>query len=267
MSTTGGPSTPRKPPSFPSGVPTEAGTAGPETVERFGHPMRHFPVAVSAEAMALAWANREDGPHGAVVTVESEIGPRGFHGAIWGTPAADSLLCAVVLRPPLAAEDGDVCWLAASLIALEACEAVGGQDLATWWPATIVKGPERDMVCSIRTEIQLGPGRVKNVVATFRFDLPAIGLDGSRRDELLEALAAAVDRVSEELGEGPVGIAASYEKRCAVIGKRVKIRLRPKGETRGTARHVDRGARLEIASKSEMVERVGIDQLLDLSVV
>ncbi len=88
-----------------------------------------------------------------------------------------------------------------------------------------------------------------------------------RRDELVEALVGAVDRVSEELGEGPVGIAARYEKRCAVIGQRVKIRLRPKGETRGTARHVDRGARLEIASRSEMVERVGIDQLLELTVV
>ncbi len=263
----GGPTAPRTPPSFPAGVPSEGGTSAVETVERFGHPMRHFPVAVSAEAMAMAWANREDGPHGAVVVVENEIGARGFHGAVWGTPATDTLACAVVLRPPLAAEDGDVCWLAASLIALEACEAVGGQDLAAWWPATIVKGPQRDLVCSIRTEIQLGPGRVKSAVATFRVDLPAIGLDGSRRDELVEAVVAAVDRVSEELGEGPVGIAARYEKRCAVIGERVKVRLRPKGETRGTARHIDRGARLEIASRSEMVERVGIDQLLELSVV
>ena len=267
MSGTGGPSTPRKPASFPAGVPAQAGMSAPETVERFGHPTRHYPVAVSAEAMALAWANREDGPHGAIVTVENEIGPRGFHGAIWQTPAADSLACAIVLRPPLAAEDGDVSWLAASLIALDACEAVGGPDLAAWWPATIVKGAERDMVCSIRTEIQLGPGRVKSVVPTFRVDLPAIGLDGNRRDELVEAFAGAIDRVSEELGEGPVGIAARYEKRCAVIGQRVKVRLRPKGETRGTARHIDRGARLEIASRSEMVERVGIDQLLELSVV
>ena len=31
-----------------------------ETVERYGRPMRVFPVAVSAEAMALAWANQED---------------------------------------------------------------------------------------------------------------------------------------------------------------------------------------------------------------
>jgi biotin-(acetyl-CoA carboxylase) ligase len=267
MSGTGDPSASRKSASFPSGVPVQAGTSAPETLERFGHPMRHYPVAVSAEAMALAWANREDGPHGAVVTVENEIGPRGFHGAIWATAPADSLACAIVLRPPLAAEDGDVSWLAASLIALDACEAVGGQDLAAWWPATIVKGAQRDLVCSIRTEIQLGPGRVKSVVPTFRVDLPAIGLDGSRRDELVEAFAAAIDHVSEELGEGPVSIAARYEKRCAVIGQRVKVRLRPKGETRGTARHVDRGARLEVVSRSEMVERVGIDQLLELSVV
>jgi BirA family biotin operon repressor/biotin-[acetyl-CoA-carboxylase] ligase len=267
MTDSGRPSAPGAGSPFPAGVPASTGSSGPQTVERFGHPVRHFPVAVSVDAMAMAWAHREDGPHGATVVVEHEIGPRGYHGVVWGAAPADSLLCAVVLRPRLSAEEGDASWLVASLAALDGAEAASGQTLAAWWPATIVKGPEREMIASLKTDVQLGPGRVKDVVVTFRFDLRALGVGGEGRDELLEAVLGALDRVSEELEDGTEGVAARYEKRCAVIGQRVKVRLRPKGETRGTARSIDRAARLEIASPTGMVERVGIDQLLELSVV
>ena len=243
------------------------GAVGPETVERFGRPLRHFPVAVSAEAMALAWANREDGPHGATVVVDHEIGPRGFHGAIWTAAPADSLVCAVVLRPRLAAEEGDVAWLVAGLAALEGAEAVSSHPLATWWPATVVEGPERVEVAAVKAEVQLGPGQVKNVVVTMRFDLARLGLAAARRDELLESVVGAIDRVSGQLDDGPASVAAAYEGRCAVVGQRVRVRLRPKGETRGTVRSVDRAARLELASASGMIERVGIDQMRDLTVV
>ncbi|HWI04298.1 MAG TPA: hypothetical protein VNT52_10840, partial [Acidimicrobiales bacterium] len=68
-----------------------------ETIEQFGRPMRRFPVAVSAEAMALAWANQEDAPQGATVVVEHEIRAGGLHGRLWEVPATDSLACSVVL--------------------------------------------------------------------------------------------------------------------------------------------------------------------------
>jgi hypothetical protein len=45
------------------------------------------------------------------------------------------------------------------------------------------------------------------------------------------------------------------------------IRLLPKGETRGTARRVDRAARLELESASGMVEKITVDQVRDLKVV
>lgn len=259
-----GPAPPRTFPP-PPGAPA-TGTVGPETVERFGHPVRDFPVAVSAEAMALAWANREDGPHGATVIVEHEIRPSGFHGVIWTTAPADTLACAVVLRPRLAADEGDVTWLLTGLAALEGAEAASGRTLATWWPATVVDGPEE--VSAVRVEVQLGPGQVKNVVSTMRFDLAKLGLTSEQRDELLESVVGAVDRAAARLDEeGAPALAAAYEARCAVVGKRVKIKLRPKGETRGTVRGIDRAARLEIASPSGMIERVGIDQMRELTVV
>jgi len=253
---------------FPAGVPTQAGgSTATETIERFGRPMRHFPVAVSCEAMALAWANQEDGPAGAIVMVDHEIGPRGYHGAIWPTPPADSLACSVILRPALAVEEADASWLAVGLIALRASEASGDHGLSLWWPADVVEGPERDVISSVKAEIQLGPGKVKSVVATMRFDLIKLGLGRDGRDNLLEQVVGAVDQVSELLSEGAAAVAAAYETRCSIVGQRLKVKLRPKGETRGTVRSIDRSARLELASPTGMVERVGIDQMMQLTVV
>ncbi len=45
------------------------------------------------------------------------------------------------------------------------------------------------------------------------------------------------------------------------------IRLLPKGETRGTARRVDRGARLELESASGLIEKITVDQVRDMKVV
>lgn len=253
---------------FPAGVPTASGSMAVETVERFGRPMRHFQVAVSAEAMALAWANRENGPHGATVTVTHEVGARGYHGVVWPATADNTLACSVILRPSVTVEEADVTWLVAGLIALEGAEAASDARLALWWPdAVVVADSGRDMTASVKAEIQLGPGKVKNVVATMRFDLAKLGLASEGRDELLESVVGAADRVSALLDEGAAAVAASYESRCGLVGKRVKVRLRPKGETRGTVRRIDRSARLEIASPTGMMERVGVDQMMELSVV
>lgn len=238
------------------------------TVERFGRPFRHFPVAVSSEAMALAWANSEDAPQGAVVMVDHEIGPRGLHGRLWPVPLADSLLCAVVLRPTLSVEEGEVTWLLAGLAAADAAEAATGRTIQTWWPDSIVETGHKDPLAAVRAEIQLGPGKVRGVVLTIRMNLVGLGLGRDGRDKALEAVVTAVDRRCEELAaDGAPAIAAAYEKRCAVLGERVRVTLLPKGETRGVARHVGRSARLELESPTGMVERIGVDQLRELTVI
>lgn len=240
---------------------------GAETVERFGRPFRHFPVAVSVEAMAMAWANKEEAPSGAAVVVDTEIGARGLHGKVWRVSAADSLACSVVLHPALSVEEGNASWLVAGLAAAKAAESTTGTEMSTWWPDSVMTGGTRDVVSAVRAEVQLGPGKVKNAVVTLRFDLPALGLPLARKDELLEAVVTAVDDVTAELEEGPAAVAAAYEKRCAVLGNRVRIELRPKGETRGVATRVTRTALLELKSPSGMVERIGVDQLRTLHVL
>ena len=238
-----------------------------ETVERFGRPMRHFSVAVTSEAMALAWANQEEAPDGATVVVDTEIRPSGLHGRLWKVSAADSLACSIVLRPVLKMDEADCLWLVAATAAAEGAEAVSGRPLSTWWPDSIVDTATREQVSAVRAEIQLGPGRVKSAVLTLRFDLPGLGLDAGRKDELLEAVVGAVDAAGEELSGGAVAAAAAYEKRCALLGTRVMIRLLPKGETRGTARRIDRAARLELESPSGLIEKIGVDQVRDMKVV
>ncbi len=240
---------------------------GGETTERFGHPFRHFPVAVSADAMAQAWANKEDAPQGAAVVVDAEVGARGFHGRVWSVAPADSLACAVVTRPALSVEDGDVMWLVAGLAAAKAAETLTGTEMSTWWPDTVMPKGSRDVVSAVRADVQLGPGKVKSAVVTLRYDLPALGLTAARKDDLLEAALNAVDELAVELDQGPLGVAAAYESRCAILGHRVRLELRPKGETRGVAKAVSRTARLEIESPSGMVERIGVDQLRILHVL
>jgi BirA family biotin operon repressor/biotin-[acetyl-CoA-carboxylase] ligase len=249
--------------------PRQPEPVGPDTIERFGRPMRIFPVAVSTDVMAQAWANKESAPHGAAVIVEHEINPRGLHGALWQTPPSDTLAVAVVLRPTVSPEEGDVTWLVGALAGLDAIEAVSKTAFAAWWPDAIVETETNDPVAAAKSEVQLGPGQIKNAVVTVRFDLLRLDLDPEKdRDPLCEAFVHAVDRVTEELAEhGSSRVATAYGERCTMLGKRVKVRLRPKGETRGVARRVDRAARLEVESLSGMVERIGVNQLMELEVV
>jgi biotin-(acetyl-CoA carboxylase) ligase len=244
------------------------GAVGPEPVERFGRLMKQFSVALSSEVMALAWANLENAPGGSAVVVDHEINPRGLHGRLWDTPPSDTLSVAIVLRPPVSVEEADSAWFVAALAALEGAEEVTGKSLAAWWPDSILDQETEDPIGQVRSEVQLGPGQVKCAVITIRLDVLRLGLDpAADRDRLCEAVVQASDRVSAKLAEGVAGVATAYQERCTMLGRRVKIRLRPKGETRGVARRVDRAARLEVEAMSGMVERVGVDQLMEIEVV
>jgi biotin-(acetyl-CoA carboxylase) ligase len=244
-------------------------TVGPETVERFGRPMRLFPVAVSAGAMAGAWARQEGAPAGATVVVEREVSALGRLGRAWERPPATTLSLAMVLRPPLAPDQGDVAWLVAGLGLLGGLEAaVPGHELATWWPDEVIDAPSGEVVAATKVEVQLGAGEVKAAVAVLRVDLARLGAEEAPgRDAVLEAVVGAVDEAAATLAEGAEEAAAAYERRCSLVGRRVKLRLMPKGETRGTVRSFDRSGRLELASASGMIERISVDMLRELQAV
>jgi biotin-(acetyl-CoA carboxylase) ligase len=84
---------------------------------------------------------------------------------------------------------------------------------------------------------------------------------------LLEAVLVATDEAAAALTEGPETAATAYEGHCGLLGRRMKLRLLPAGETRGTARGIDKGGGLELASATGMVQRISVDMLRDLVVV
>lgn len=231
-----------------------------------GHAVRRYPLALSTTALAMAWARQENGPHGSLVVAEREVSPLGRIGRLWPVPAESSLCCSVVVRPALTAEEGDAVWLLGGLIALRAVEAVTDHGVTIWWPERIVDAETLEEVAMVKADVQLKPGQVASAVVTMRFDLTRLGLDATQRDLLIDAVLAAVDTLPPDDASGG-GLAAAYEGRCGLVGRRLKAILLPRGETRGTAKGVDRHGRLQVASATGMVEPVAVDGLRALEIV
>ena len=176
---------------------------------------------------------------------------------------------AIVLRPPLEAEAADAAWLIGGLALAEAIAAVRPDAApATWWPDQVVAGTDESTIASLLSEAQLAPGRVRAAIVTFRADLKALGLVGpDGREQLLNAILDSFNTVSQTLEEDVKAVGAAYEGRCAMVGRRVKLRIRPTGEARGIVAGVDAGARLQLRSSTGLVERVTVDMLRDIEVV
>ncbi|MDQ6838941.1 MAG: hypothetical protein M3137_11575 [Actinomycetota bacterium] len=241
-----------------------------ETTEIDGRPVRRFVVAVSAGAMALAWARQDQAPAGAAVVTGREIYPLGRLGIPWTLPAESTLAFAVILRPQLALHLADVVYMLGGLAATEGAEAVTGRHLGSWWPDGVVDTDSGEPVAAIKAEVQLGPGTVRSAVLTMRFDLNGLGIGTAQGDDLVGAVLDALDRGSGWLEQGTEGCAqavAAYGRRCALLGKRIKVTLLPKGETRGVAQRVDEAAQLEVVSATGMIERISVDMLRGLDVV
>lgn len=243
----------------------ESEAPGPPEAVPEERPVRRYPAAVSAGAMALAWANQEHAPSGAAVVVQYEVSPLGRLGQAWTVPPDSSLAFAVVLRPQLSKDEADIPWLLTTLAVADGIEAAGGRKAIAAWPDLVVDAETGHTRSAVRAEVQLGPGQVRAVSATVRVDL-ADDL-GDRRDDLLEAICEQLDRRTAELAEGVAGPLAAYEKRCSTLGRNLKIRLIPRGELRGHASAIDPLGRLELRSSTGMVERVSVNQVREVELL
>lgn len=244
------------------GEPATPPEAETEAQER---PVRRYPAAVSAGAMALAWANQEHAPSGAAIVVDYEVSPLGRLGQAWPVPPQSTLAFAVVLRPALSKDEADIPWVVTTLAVADGIEEAGGRKALAAWPDLVVDAETGQTRSAVRAEVQLGPGQVRAVAATVRID---VSDDlGDRRDELLEAVCAQLDRRTAELAGGVVGPLAAYEKRCSTLGRNLKIRLIPRGEMRGHASAIDPLGRLELRSATGMVERVSVNQVRQIELL
>ena len=220
--------------------------------------------------MALAWARQDAAPEGATVVSDVEVSPLGRLGELWRAPAATTLAVAVVLRPHLPVELSDAVWLVGGLASAEAATAASGRTVGVIWPDAVVDSETDEVVGSLKTEIQLGPGQVNSAVLSVRLDLRALGLGSTGRDTLLDEVLGALDQRIGWLREGAEGCAlaaAAYNQSCLLLGRRVKVHLLPKGEARGVAQRVDPSGRLEVVSATGMVERVSVNMLRRVEIV
>jgi len=245
------------------------GTTGFQETELRGHPYRHFTVAISVGAMALAWARQDGAPHGAAVVADHEINALGRIGDAWTVPQPATLAAALIMRPSIPVGVADAVWLAGGLAGARGAASLTGRSIGVWWPDTMVDRATDAVVGKVSAEVQLGPAQVRSAVVTLRFDLGALGIDADRREDLLGEVVTAFDQTSAWLAEGAEGCAqaaAAYTECCPLVGRRVKVVLLPKGVTRGVVRRVDDAARLELVSSTGMVERIAIDSLRRLEV-
>ncbi|GAC1534357.1 MAG: hypothetical protein NVS3B12_14990 [Acidimicrobiales bacterium] len=208
--------------------------------------------------MALAWARQEQAAHGSVVEVDREISPARRSGDPHDDPGSEGgTTLAVVLRPVLAVAQADLMWLTAGLGVAEAAVALGCGPAGVVWPDTVRSLSTNEVLADVRSDVQLGPGRVESAVLTFhvRSSLAA------GQDHLIGEILDRLDAACVDLADGGSGVAAAYERLCVQIGARVRVQLRPRGETRGVVSGVDRQGRLVLRSATEMEERVGVDQI------
>lgn len=222
------------------------------TTETLGRPLRTYPIAVSVEAMAAAWARQEQGPEGATVVAVQELAARGRRGSVWKTIPGRTISFAVVLRPALPPAGEQLLWILASLAAAEGIAALGVAGVTLKWPDDVfVDGDTGGKIGVVRAQAHLGPGRIESAVLTFRLnvsvtaeDVPDVilasvsGSAGKTVDpaEVIDAVLRALERL---YGEGVESLLDAYRARCRSIGARVRVELLPRGEVEGTVSGVD----------------------------
>lgn len=227
---------------------------------------RDHPIALSAEALGLAWARQEGGPTGATVVADREISPRGRNGRVWGHAPERTVALAIVLRPTLAADQSDGLWLAAGVAVADAIADSGGAESMVWWPDQVCSTGEAE-AAMIKVQIHLGSSGVHFAVVTARVDLVAASLEPDARDPLVEAVQRRLSEMVNMIETRPGEVAAEYGDRCLLTARHVKLDLLPMGEARGEVRGVHITGALLLGGRSGAVEQIPIGAVRDLTLV
>lgn len=227
-----------------------SGGAGPErwdgrvvplATRRVGRPLWHYDRVASTMPLAhdLAAAGAGDGT---AIIAEEQLAGRGRHGREWVAPYGTALLCSIIFRPPLRADDLFALTTAVSLGLCEGVERATGLPPRVKWPndlllhgrkvagvlcATRLAGAALDhavvgfgLNVNLRPE-QLPPPRDSAVAATSL----AIEL-GRPVDRLLvlAAVLAGIDRAYEALWcGGAAELSAAWRARLAGLGQPIRV--------------------------------------------
>ncbi len=219
-------------------------------------PTRRATVALSVEALLRQRARESAAPAGAAVVADAEIAARGRGGIEWRTP--DAVAVGVLARPSeLDPDSADVAWLAASLAAVEALDAVRSGTRSCQWPDRIACEPDDGLNVSVNALWTLAPGQVDLAVLTARAGpLASPGERSELTDALLDHLRAAAERLDDR-----AALLDGYRRRCSTLGRALELRMLPHGTMRGTAEDIDETARLVLVSPTGLREQIAVATL------
>ncbi len=213
--------------------------------------------STNADLLARAAAGA---PQGVVLVAEEQTAGRGRMGRRWISPPGAALMFSVLLRPESVpqASRGWIPLLTGVAVA-SAVAAVAGLDARLKWPNDVLVGDRK--LAGILAEQSAGAivaGAGINA-STRRDELPAetatsLALEGAARTgrpELLRAVLGEFERLYLAWAGGAspgdpdaCGLRAEYRRRCATLGRPVRVEF-PGGDTaRGTALDVNPGGRL-----------------------
>jgi BirA family biotin operon repressor/biotin-[acetyl-CoA-carboxylase] ligase len=250
----------------------EPGPAG----SRFGE-IRRFAEIDSTNRYLLDVA-RTAPVAGLVAVADHQRAGRGRLGRQWEAPAGAGLLVSVLLLPDLAVDQLHLCSICMALAAVDACRRVAGLTPSLKWPNDLLVG-NRKLGGILAESVPIpGGGRAVVVGMGLNVSWPPVEGEGEGegegappstpvpedlarnatsirretgadvdRDELLGQLLGRLDRClgAVEDEEGRRRVVEDYRRRCATLGRRVRVELAD-GAIGGTATEVDDAGRLVV---------------------
>lgn len=217
-----------------------------------GRKLHCFESIDSTNRIARRYAD-QGAPEGTVVLAEHQSSGRGRLNRSWLAPPRSSILCSIVLYPPLKPEYLFRLTMLASIAVVDSLREAAGISSGIKWPNDIYAGGKK--LCGILTEIDGDANRLRYAVIGIGLNvnnsckgteleeqatsLADISGRECPRQEILQRLLQNLDRLYSRLDDA--GLPAQWQQRCMHLGKRVQILDGPT-ILEGTARGItDRG--------------------------
>lgn len=215
--------------------------------------VRRYPVAVSVEQLALAWLRTEGAQSGSVVIVDHEIGPRQRLGIPWRVSSVQTFSFAAVVRCALRLDDEALLWIAVLVAAARSFESIGTPAPALGWPDLFVSS-DGATGGAVAIEAQLGPGLVQSAIASVRINTELLPFEKDLAPALAQTFGQELHLILVQLETTRADLLSEYDSRSALRAQRVRVRLLPKGDTRGTVGPVSAAGNLPLESPTGMIE-------------
>lgn len=212
--------------------------------------------AVDSTQRLAVEAVRAGAPEIHVVLADVQTAGRGRHGRVWHAPPGTSLVASCVLRP---AVDPQTLPLVAGLVLAEVAERYCPRVALKWPNDLLLDGRKSAGVLAERTAdgaVALGVGvnvdwrGVRRPSGTAEAtSLAEAGGGDVDRWRVLAAFLALFARRYVDWHEEPTGVLDAYRRRCATIGRRVRVtRL-------GTSSHAVEGVAEAVADDGTLAVR------------